>query len=103
MALHGGFKYRRLKVNDSAKPGSTPCFTNGKRANKNRNATAEAKCRDYLDSVLGHLTRKERAVMEPVLRQYRHVFHDEDGADFEGTDLVEHRIITGEAQTIRKT
>ena len=40
--------------------------------------------------------------MEPVLRQYSHVFHDEDGADFEGTDLVEHRIITGEAQPTRK-
>ena len=39
--------------------------------------------------------------MEPVLRQYRQVFHDEDGADFEGTDLVEHRIITGEVQPIR--
>ena len=72
------------------------------RANKNRNAAAEAKCRDYLDSVLGHLTRKERAVMEPVLRQYRHVFHDEDEADFEGTDLVEHKIITGDANPIRK-
>ena len=70
------------EMNDSAKPGSTPCFSNGKRANKNRNATAEAKCRDYLDSVLRHLTRKERAVMEPVLRQYRHVFHDEDEAKF---------------------
>ena len=56
--------------------------------NKNRNATAEAKCREYLDSVLGHLTRKERAVMEAVLRQYRHVFHDEDETDFKGTDLV---------------
>ena len=70
--------------------------------NKNRNAAAEAKCCDYLDSVLGHLTRKERAVKEPVLRQYRHVFHDEDEAEFEGTDLVEHRIIKGEAKPIRK-
>ena len=69
------------EINDRANPSNTPCFTNGKRTNKNRNATAEVKCREYLDSVLGHLTRKERAVMEPVLRQYRHVFHDEDGAD----------------------
>jgi len=90
------------EINDSANPSNTPCFTNGKGANKNRNAPSETKCRDYLDSVLGHLTRKERAVMEPVLRKYRHVFHDEDEADFEGTDLVEHRIITGEAQPIRK-
>ena len=39
-------------INDSANPSNTPCFTNGKRANKNRNATAEAKCRDYLESVV---------------------------------------------------
>ena len=30
------------------------------------------------------------------------MFHDKDGADFEGTDLVEHRIITGDAPPIRK-
>ena len=42
------------EINDSASPRNTPCFTNGKRVNKNRNATAEAKCRDYLDSVLEH-------------------------------------------------
>jgi len=70
--------------------------------NKNRNATAEAKCREYLDSVLGLLTRKERAVIEPVLRKYRYVFHDEDHAEFKGTDLVEHRNITGDAKPIRK-
>ena len=90
------------EINDSANPRDTPCFKNGKRANKNRNATAEAKCREYLDSVLGHLTRKERAVMEPVRRHYRHVFHDKDEAEFKGTDLVEHRIITGDAKPIRK-
>jgi len=39
------------EINDSASPRNTPCFTNGKRVNKNRNAATEAKCRDYLDSV----------------------------------------------------
>jgi len=41
-------------------------------------------------------------VIEPVLRQYRHVFHDEDKAEFKGADLVEQRIITGDAKPIRK-
>jgi hypothetical protein len=40
--------------------------------------------------------------MEPVLRQYRHVFHDESSNHFQGTDLIEHWIITGDAQPIRK-
>jgi hypothetical protein len=30
------------------------------------------------------------------------VFHDDEEAEFKGTDLVEHRIITGDARPIRK-
>jgi hypothetical protein len=56
----------------------------------------------YLESVLGHLSKEERAVMEPILRRFRHVFHDETDSKFEGTDLVEHRIITGDAPPFRK-
>jgi hypothetical protein len=62
----------------------------------------QGKFQAYLDGVLGHLPEKERAVMEPVLRRFRHVFHDEASSKFEGTDLVEHRIITGDAAPIRK-
>jgi hypothetical protein len=51
---------------------------------------------------LGHLTKKERAVLEPVLQKFRHVFHDYEDAEFKGTDLVEHRIITVDARPIRK-
>jgi hypothetical protein len=40
--------------------------------------------------------------MEPVLRKYRHIFHVEGSNDFRGTDLIEHRIITGDAKPIRK-
>jgi hypothetical protein len=40
--------------------------------------------------------------MELVLRQYRHVFHDESSNHFHDTDLIEHRIITGDAKPIRK-
>jgi hypothetical protein len=56
----------------------------------------------YIHSVLEHLTPKDRAVMEPVLRAYRYVFHDDKCAKFEGTDLIEHRIITGDAPPLRK-
>ena len=41
-------------------------------------------------------------MLEPVLRKYRHVFHDDESAEFKGTDLVEHRIITGDVRPVRK-
>jgi len=41
-------------------------------------------------------------VLEPVLRKYRHVFNDDEAAEFKGTDLVEHRILTRDARPIRK-
>jgi hypothetical protein len=40
--------------------------------------------------------------MEPVLLKYRHVFHEDGSNDFQGTDLVEHIIVTGDAKPIRK-
>ena len=55
--------------------------------------------REYLDGVLGHLARNERAVIEPVLQKYRHVFHDDEVAEFKGTDLVEHKIVTARLHT----
>ena len=67
-----------------------------------RDANTESKYSEYLEGVLGHLTRKERVVLQPVLRKYRHVFHDDETAEFQGTDLVEHRIITGDVRPIRK-
>jgi hypothetical protein len=63
---------------------------------------AEKKFKEYLQGVLGHLNRQERAVMEPVILKYRKVFHDAEDHRFKGTDLVEHRIITGGAKPIRK-
>ena len=67
-----------------------------------RDATTGSKYSEYIESVLQHITRKERAVLEPVLRKYRHVFHDDDTAEIQGTDLVEPKIITGDARPIRK-
>jgi hypothetical protein len=88
-------------MNDGDGNRSAPCLVSGKER-RLRHANVGAKYNEYLEDVLGHLTRKERAVLEPVLRKYRHVFHDDEVAEFKGTDLVEHRIITGDARPIRK-
>ena len=45
---------------------------------------------------------RERGVMEPVLTKYMHVFDDDEDNQFKGTDLIEHRIVTGDAKPIRK-
>jgi hypothetical protein len=39
-------------------------------------------------------------VIEPVLIRYAHIFHDDENNDFKSTNLVEHKIITGDAQPI---
>jgi hypothetical protein len=62
----------------------------------------DANFEQYLQDKLEHLSQAERSVMEPVLRKYRHVFHVDGSNDFKGTDLIEHRIITGDAKPIRK-
>jgi len=59
--------------------------------------------KQYFKDKLGHLSHAERSVMEPILVKYRHVFHEEGSNDFRGTDLVEHKIVTGNAKPIRKT
>jgi hypothetical protein len=88
-------------INDGDSQWSPPCFGSGKERRKSA-VTKGTNNREYLDGVLGHLTRKERAVIEPVLQKYRHVFHDDEVAEFKGTDLVEHKIVTGDARPIRK-
>jgi hypothetical protein len=40
--------------------------------------------------------------MEPVILKNCKVFHDAEDHRFKGSDLVEHRIITGYAKPIRK-
>jgi hypothetical protein len=57
---------------------------------------------EYLSDKLGHLNTEERAVMEPLLKKYRHVFNQEGSDEFKGTDLAEHEIVTGDARPIRK-
>jgi hypothetical protein len=57
--------------------------------------------KEYLRDKLGHLTQEERSVLEPVSLKYRHVFRDESN-DFRETDLVEYKILTGDAKPIRR-
>jgi hypothetical protein len=73
------------------------------RRNKRSILKIDESIKQYLNDALGHLSQEERATLEPVLLRYRHVFYDEDQNDFKGTDLIEHRIITGDAAPIRKT
>jgi hypothetical protein len=42
---------------------------------------------------LDHLTAEERQLIEPVLIDYAHVFHDEDNK-FKCTDVIEHEIFS---------
>ena len=58
--------------------------------------------KEYLQEKLGHLSQAERLLMEPILIMYRRIFHEEGSNDFRGTDLVEHKIITGNAKPIRE-
>ena len=58
--------------------------------------------KEYLQDKLGQLSQAERSVMEPILIKYRHIFHEEGSNEFRGTDLVKHKIVTGNAKPIRK-
>ena len=50
---------------------------------------------------LDHLTAEDRQHIEPVLRKYAHVFHDEEFNDFKETKAIEHQILVGDAKPIR--
>jgi hypothetical protein len=44
-----------------------------------------------LQGKLDHLSKEERELIEPILLEYSHVFHDEESNNFKGTDVIEHR------------
>lgn len=56
----------------------------------------------YLDEKLAHLSHAERETIEPVLIKYAGTFHDEDDNDFKGTNVILHKIETGDASPIKK-
>jgi hypothetical protein len=51
---------------------------------------------------LDHLDPREKQLIEPVLKRFVHVFHDEDTNDFKSTNAVEHRIIVTDLTPIRR-
>lgn len=44
-----------------------------------------------LQGKLDHLSKEERELIEPVLLEYSHFFHDKESNDFKGTDIIKHR------------
>jgi hypothetical protein len=67
-----------------------------------RNKKNEALYNKLLSGKLDHLNSDERRHIETVLLKYAHVFHDEDRNDFKATQVMEHKILVGDAKPIRK-
>jgi hypothetical protein len=86
-------------INDDEAPGRND---NAKTRRGVNTVVDDSWFKQYLQDKLGHLTQAEKSVLEPVLAKYRNVFHREGSNDFRGTDLVEHRIVTGDAKPIKK-
>jgi hypothetical protein len=74
----------------------------GQAENRPRNTKINTEFRRYLDEKLSQLSPSERAIIEPVLVKYQGIFYVEGSNDFKGTDLVENRLITGDARPIKK-
>jgi hypothetical protein len=73
----------------------------GKQNRIETNAKVDPAFQQYLTDRLSRLSGEERSVIEPVLITHRRVFQTNGSMDFPGTDLVEHRIETGDAKPIR--
>ena len=56
----------------------------------------------YLREKLAHLKRKNRGLLETVLRQYEHLFYGLNSEELGCTSQVEHCIETGEAKPIKR-
>ena len=48
------------------------------------------------------MTTEDRQHIEPVLRKYAHVFHDEESNDINENNVIDHRIIAGDSNQIRR-
>ena len=55
-----------------------------------------------LQGKLDHLPEVDRKIIEPVLLECAHVFHEEETNNFKGTNVAEHQILVGDAQPIRR-
>jgi hypothetical protein len=50
---------------------------------------------------LDHIKSEDMQYIEPVLRQYSRVFHDENVNDYKGTHVAEHQILVGDTKPKR--
>jgi len=48
------------------------------------------------------LPRAEREIIEPVLIKYVGIFNDNDDNDFKSTNVIVHKMETGDATHIKK-
>ena len=57
---------------------------------------------NYLRNKLAHLNKQDRYTLEPVLRQYKHLYYGLGNAKLGCTSQVEHSIDTGDARPVKK-
>ena len=57
---------------------------------------------EYLQDKLKHLDKKERSILEPVLRKYKNVFYGLGSTELGSSNQVEHSIETGDEKPIKK-
>jgi hypothetical protein len=57
---------------------------------------------EYLKEKLTHLDRKDRKILEAVLRRYKHLFYGLGSKELGCTSQIEHSIETGDARRIKK-
>ena len=63
----------------------------------------EALYKKLLPGKLNHLSHGDRRHIEPILKKYAHLFHDEEENDFKCTNVTEHQIQVGDVGPIRNT
>ena len=88
-------------ISDNDGPSNPPMTSAEKMDVQMFTVVREVKFKKDLGRTFGLLSKRERTVMEPVLTKYMNVFHDYEDNQFKSTDLIERRIVTGDAKPIR--
>jgi hypothetical protein len=55
-----------------------------------------------IDEKLANLSSAERKILEPVLITYAGIFHNNEDNDFKSTNVLVHKIETGDATPIKR-
>jgi hypothetical protein len=71
--------------------------TRPRRENKNQELYQK-----LLAGKMDQMAPSEKRLIEPVLRKYAHMFHDEDTNDFKSTNVIEHTIVVTDPTPIRR-